>query len=305
MLASSTHDTKRSEDVRARLALLSEIPDKWRAEVLAWRDDKAHRRPAIDANTEYLLYQTLVGAWPIELDRLWAYLEKAVREQKVHTTWTDPNEEYEGALRAFADELLADAHFTARVGAFVASLEPAWHVSALAQTLLKLTAPGVPDIYQGTEIWDLSLVDPDNRRPVDYQLRRRLLERARNACADEVLADASEGLAKIWLINRVLALRAQRPELFAKAGTYRAIASDGSRAEHVVAFVRSDEAVVVTPRLVARLGWPEPAWEDTAIELPAGRWRDQLTDRVVDGGRVFIDNLLSGFPMALLVAEAD
>jgi (1->4)-alpha-D-glucan 1-alpha-D-glucosylmutase len=306
MLSSSTHDTKRSEDVRARIALLSEMPDRWRDEVFAWRDlaAAAGRPPTVDANTEYLLYQTLVGAWPIDAHRLWTYLEKAIREQKVHTSWTDPDEAYESALRGFVEMLLESEEFTARVDGFVATLAPAWEISALAQTLLKLTAPGIPDIYQGTEIWDLSLVDPDNRRPVDYAIRRRLLGRARTATSGDAMADIDSGLAKIWLIHRTLAVRARRPELFGAEASYRAIEVSGARAENVVAFARGDEAVVVAPRLVTQVGWPDPDWGDTVIDLPGGRWRDELSEEAFEGGTVALSALLREFPVALLLPEA-
>ena len=301
MLASTTHDTKRSEDVRARIALLSEMPERWRAEVLAWRDATAvHRAPVVDANTEYLIYQTLVGAWPISAERLWAYAEKAAREQKLHTSWTDPNEAYEAALRSFVEGIGGDEEFSARVGAFVDSLAPAWQVSALAQTLLRLTSVGAPDIYQGTEIWDLSLVDPDNRRAVDFDLRRTLLERARTASATEALASLDDGMAKIWLISRVLGLRARRPELFAPEAGYRTVAAQGERGANVVAFERGGAAIVLAPRLVTHLGWPAD-WRDTAIELPAGRWHDELADVDTDGGTAALAQLLAAFPMALLV----
>jgi (1->4)-alpha-D-glucan 1-alpha-D-glucosylmutase len=305
MLASSTHDTKRSEDVRARIALLSEIPARWRDVVLGWRERNApHRAAEVDANTEYLIYQTLVGAWPITVERLTAYVEKAAREQKVHTSWTDPNAAYEAALRGFIEWLLADRGFLADMGEFVASLAPAWQISALAQTLLKLTAPGVPDIYQGTELWDLSLVDPDNRRAVDFELRRRLLERARGCSAAEVLDDLDEGLPKIWLINRVLSVRARRPELFGVGGSYAPVAVDGERRDHVIAFARGGEAVVVAPRLVARLGDLATAWAETTVQLPHGTWRDELSDRWHEGGSIALADLLRDFPMALLLPDA-
>jgi (1->4)-alpha-D-glucan 1-alpha-D-glucosylmutase len=304
MLASSTHDTKRSEDVRARMALLSEMPDRWRAEVYAWREATAgFRAPQVDANTEYLVYQTLVGAWPITAARLWAYVEKAVREQKTNTTWTDPDEEYEKALRAFVHKLVVDKPFVARIEAFVASLSPAWQISALAQTLLKLTAPGAPDIYQGTEIWDLSLVDPDNRRPVDYVTRRKLLEQTRAATAADALAGIDDGLAKIWLISRVLALRARRPEMFGVDAAYRGLIADGEKAQHVVSFARGDDAIVLAPRLVSHIGWPDADWADTTLTLPRGWWRDELSGSQFEGGTNRIDDLLADFPMAVLVRE--
>jgi (1->4)-alpha-D-glucan 1-alpha-D-glucosylmutase len=221
----------------------------------------------------------------------------------VHTTWTDPDEAYEGALRTFVEGLLDNNTFAQRVESFVASLAPAWQISALAQTLLKLTAPGAPDIYQGTEIWNLSLVDPDNRRPVDYALRRRLLERARTATAADALAGLDEGLAKIWLISRVLGLRARRPELFGVDASYRGLTASGARAEQVVAFARGDDALVVAPRLVSHLGWPSADWADTTLELAQGTWHDELSGNSFDGGQIALHDLLRDFPMAVLIRD--
>jgi len=304
MLASSTHDTKRSEDVRARIALLSEMPDQWRAEVLAWRELTAgYRAAALDANTEYLVYQTLVGTWPISADRLLTYVEKAAREQKLRTSWTDPDKDYESAVRHFATALLDDKRLVARIEGFVAGLAPAWQISALAQTLLRLTAPGVPDIYQGTELWDLSLVDPDNRRPVDFVLRREMLERARPATAADAVAGFDSGLAKLWLIQRVLRLRQRRPELFDAAARYVPSKAIGKRAEHVIAFGRGAGLVVVAPRLVSGIGWPAPQWGDTTVELAEGPWHDELSDAEHKGGTVKLARLLGAFPMAVLVRE--
>jgi (1->4)-alpha-D-glucan 1-alpha-D-glucosylmutase len=301
MLASTTHDTKRSEDVRARISLLSEMPQRWRDEVFGWRDlTTRYRNPDVDANTEYLVYQTLVGAWPITDDRLWAYVEKAIREQKVRTTWTDPDEQYERAVHEFVESLLVDPELTRRIQVFVASLSPAWQISSLAQTLLKLTAPGVPDIYQGTEMWDLSLVDPDNRRAVDYGVRRAALERARTATAADALAGLDDGMAKIWLISRVFAARAASNESFTST-EYRGIVATGARAEQIVAYARGEDVAVIAPRLVSHLGFPDPDWADSSIELPAGAWRDVLGGAERAGGRVSLAELLSDFPMALLV----
>jgi (1->4)-alpha-D-glucan 1-alpha-D-glucosylmutase len=305
MLASTTHDTKRSEDVRIRIGLLSEMPEKWSAEVADWRSLNAGKRPAgaewPDANTEYLLYQTLVGAWPIDYDRLWAYLEKAIREAKVHTSWTDSNEAYERSVREFTREVLADRTFTDRLADFIDQLTPHWHATSLAQTMLRLTAPGVPDIYQGTELWDLSLVDPDNRRPVDYAQRRALLERAADMTAAEALADAEgveAGLPKLWLIRKLLQLRARNSELFGPHGSYAPIQARGTRADNVVAFARGGEAVVVVPRLVARVNGD---WQGTVLELGDGEWEDQLSGTRHRGGTIEVAALLDSFPVALLM----
>jgi (1->4)-alpha-D-glucan 1-alpha-D-glucosylmutase len=298
MLATSTHDTKRSEDVRARIDLLSEIPERWGEAVRRWAalNERHHRGEWPDRNTEYLFYQTLVGAWPIEPDRMLAYMKKASREAKAHTSWTSPNEPYDTALESYVQASMADLDFTVDVEAFVSPLIPAGRVNSLAQTLLKLTAPGVPDIYQGTELWDLSLVDPDNRRPVDYALRRRLLTELDRLAPKEIMARSDEGLPKLWLIRQTLQLRRLRAPLFGPDGTYRPLTAIGVRSGHVVAFARGDGAIVVVPRLVMRL---EDDWMNTTLELPAGRWRNELTGDVVQDV-VPVGGLLAQFPVALL-----
>lgn len=173
MLATSTHDTKRSEDVRARLALLSEIPEKWAEAVRRWSEsNERYRKDNLpDRNAEYLFYQTVVGAWPIDAERAAAFMEKAAREAKMHTGWERPDPDYENALKAFVEGVLSDPAFVSDLEAFVTPLIEPGRINALSQTLIKLTAPGVPDLYQGTGLWDLSLVDPDNRRPVDFAFR--------------------------------------------------------------------------------------------------------------------------------------
>jgi (1->4)-alpha-D-glucan 1-alpha-D-glucosylmutase len=307
MHATSTHDTKRSEDVRARISLLSEIPELWAEAVRRWAGiaerHRRHRRsgpsaPVPDRNTEYLLYQTLAGAWPISTDRLVPFLEKSAREAKSHTAWTRVDEEYEAALRSFAEALLADPAFVADLEAFIIPLVEPARIHSLAQTLLKLTAPGVPDHYQGSEIWDLSLVDPDNRRPVDYDLRRRLLaDLEKGISPEEILARMDEGLPKMWVIHQGLHLRRRRPEVFGGAGGYRCLLARGAKADHVVAFSRADEAVTVVPRLVIRLGGD---WGETALDLPEGRWRNELTGEETGGGTCRVADLLARFPVALL-----
>jgi (1->4)-alpha-D-glucan 1-alpha-D-glucosylmutase len=299
LLATSTHDTKRGEDVRTRIHLLSEIPERWAEAVRRWsaRNERHRRGPFPDRGIEYLTYQTLLGAWPIGIERLLPYLEKAAREAKMHTSWTEPNAEYESALRSFAEGLLADDEFRADFASFVAPLVEPGRVHSLAQTLVKLTAPGVPDLYQGTELWDASLVDPDNRRPVDYDLRRRLLGELKGATPESVWARLDEGVPKLWVIARALALRRTRPELFGAEGRYEALPVSGARAEHAVAFLRGGEAATVVPRLVLRLGG---RWLDTAVELPAGTWTNDLTGDRVAGGRVALADLFRRFPAALL-----
>ncbi len=301
MLATSTHDTKRSEDVRARINLLSEIPAEWAAAVGRWSamNGRHKRGDRPDRNAEYLLYQVLAGAHPLDVDRAKKFMEKASREAKEHTSWIEPVPEYDEAMAAFVEGVVGDAGFQADLAAFVEPLVPAGRVTSLAQQLLKLTSPGMPDIYQGTELWDLSLVDPDNRRPVDYALRRRLLEAAKTATAADVLAGLAaagdEGTAKLWLTRRALDVR--RRYLAAPVG-YRPLDAAGERAANVVAYLRGDDVAVVVPRLVLGL---RDGWGGTTVELPPGRWADELSGTTVDGGPVALAGLLDGFPMALLV----
>lgn len=301
MLATSTHDTKRSEDVRARINLLPEIPEHWRAAVLRWSTINARHRigDSPDRNAEYLLYQTLVGAWPIETDRVAAYMEKAAREAKMFTSWLRPNPDYEAALKRFVNGVLTDEEFTADLRRFVEPLEVSAAVNSLAQTLLKLTAPGVPDIYQGTELWDFSLVDPDNRRPVSYTLRQRLLGELKAATPEGIWDRVQEGLPKMYVIRQALALRRAHPEWFGEAGDYRPLVPTGRKSGHVVAFVRGENAIAVVPRFPLRLGGK---WADTALALPSGRWRNEFTgDPAV--GTMQIADLLRRFPVALLSRE--
>ncbi len=300
MLATSTHDTKRSEDVRARISLLSEIPERWGEAARRWFERNARHRQGDfpDRNAEYLLYQTLVGAWPISAERVVAYMEKATREARAHTSWTRLNPEYEGALRAFVNAVLEDPEFVADLEAFVAPLVEPARINSLAQTLLKLTAPGVPDFYQGTEIWDLSLVDPDNRRPVDYELRRRLLaDLQQGLTPEEILARMEEGLPKLWLIHQGLRLRRRNPEPFGPHGDYEPLRTAGPREDTVVAFTRRGEVAVVVPRLPLRL---KGDWQGTTVELPAGAWRNELTGEEAEGGERQAAELLARFPVALL-----
>ncbi len=302
MLATSTHDTKRSEDVRARMNLLSEIPQRWSEAVRRWSAvNERHRRNDLpDRNAEYLLYQTLVGTWPIEVERITAYMEKASREAKVFTSWTEPNPIYDEALRGFVERILGDETFTADLQDFVAPLIEPGRVNALAQTLIKLTAPGIPDVYQGTELWDLSLVDPDNRRPVDYALRRRLLAELQTLTPEAIWARIDEGVPKLWVVRQALQLRRRYPQLFGPGESYQALYAQGSKATHVVASARGERAVTVVPRLVIGLGH---SWEDTTVTLPDGRWQNELTGDAVAGGTVHLTELLQRFPVALLARE--
>jgi (1->4)-alpha-D-glucan 1-alpha-D-glucosylmutase len=321
MLTLSTHDTKRSADVRARLALLAEIPSAWEETVTRWTARNG-RHGSPDRNTEYLLYQTLVGAWPIDAARARQYMAKAVREAKVHTSWTDPDPGYEQKVDEFTASILADEDFVADLEEFVAGqqLVERGRVSSLAQVALLLTCPGVPDIYQGTELWDLSLVDPDNRRPVDYAARERLLDALAGAGPEEALALAEEGGPKLWLIHRLLAHRRRHPQAYGPRSGYEPLEVSGPAREHVIAFTRSGGPArapgqarapglaVVVPRLVAQLGggpWGAGAWDDTSVALPEGLWANVLTGEAVPGGPAGVEALLRRFPVTVLHHEAD
>jgi (1->4)-alpha-D-glucan 1-alpha-D-glucosylmutase len=302
MLATSTHDTKRSEDLRARMSLISEIPEQWIAAVRGWSEMNRPwwRGGLSDPNAEYLFYQTLVGAWPIERPRIVEYMRKAAREAKVHTSWTAPNEEYERSLIGFIEGALDNAEFVNELSAFVAPLVWPGRVNALAQTLIKLTAPGVPDFYQGCELWNVTLVDPDNRRPIDYALRRKLLMELRHLTLDQIIVRADEGLPKLWLIRHALALRQRYPQLFGPNGDYHPLHARGRRAVHAVAFGRGGGAITISPRLPVGLAGD---WGDTVIALPRGRWHNVLTGDAVDGGEVLLANLMKRFPVCLLARE--
>jgi (1->4)-alpha-D-glucan 1-alpha-D-glucosylmutase len=331
MNASSTHDTKRSEDVRARINVLSEMPDAWAARVRRWAEMNARHKAqedgnAIpDANDEYLLYQTLLGALPLgELDeakhtefvgRIRQYMEKATREAKIHTSWISPNEAYDAGTAAFVEGVLRrDGEFVEELTQLHRIIARLGMVNSLAQTLLKLACPGVPDIYQGQELWDFSLVDPDNRRPVDYALRQGMLDGLVewDGVAGELLAGWEDGRIKLFITHRTLRLRRERPNLFAK-GDYLPLRASGRRAEHVVAFARRAGAqcvVAIVPRLVATLteasgyAFPSPAvWADTQVsgDVPPGRYRDVFTGAEMDVTEgIAIADLLGSFPVALL-----
>jgi (1->4)-alpha-D-glucan 1-alpha-D-glucosylmutase len=299
MLATSTHDSKRSEDVRARLFLLSEIPEQWSAAVRTWSAiNERHRSDKFpDRNLEYHLYQVLIGAWPIDQTRLIAYAQKAAREAKVYTSWTSPDRKYEEALRQFVEAICQDREFIAEVEKFVQRLVVPGRINSLAQTLLKLTVPGVPDFYQGAELWHLALVDPDNRRKVDFDLRRKLLAGLACATPEQVMARDDEGLPKLWLITRGLALRNSRPQWFGAQHRVRQLQSQGNRAEHVVALLRGESVAAIAPRLVMTLGGE---WQNTSVELPPGQWVNRLTRERCGGGWVKVADLLRRFPVGLL-----
>jgi (1->4)-alpha-D-glucan 1-alpha-D-glucosylmutase len=346
MLATSTHDSKRSEDVRARLDVLSEIPLHWGVRLAKWRRINRSKRRRLEGRTvpsrheEYLLYQTLVGTWPVvnrpvAMDdyraRIEAYLVKALREAKVNTSWATPNVRYEELVLAFVRDSLAENSrnpFVDDVDDLVGAIALPGFLNGLGQTLLKLTSPGVPDVYQGNELWEFSLVDPDNRRPVDYAHRAALLTALEKAAEDgarvplllqELLNNIGDGRAKLYTVWRTLGFRAEHPLLFER-GSYEALAVQGSRAEHVVAFARRHEAgraVVAVGRWFASLprhardgAAPERTavfeWQDTTLSLPAGEYRNVLSGRSVDVADAGLraEQLFADFPIALLYGAA-
>ena len=338
MLTSSTHDTKRSEDIRSRLVVLSEMPGEWRRALESWRKLNAgHKtelagRPAPSGNDEYLLYQTVLGAWPMgELDtselpafrdRIREYMLKAIREAKVHTSWTNPDPDYEEATARFVDRVLdpgASRVFFDQARQLKDRLERPGQVNSLVQVALKLANPGVPDLYQGCELWDLSLVDPDNRRPVNFQRREEMLSEllrqhasAPVSVARDVWGHPADGRCKLLLTTMMLRLRQARPDLFRRGG-YEPLELDGIAAARALAFARrlGDEAVVVAaPRLVTRalragLG---PVYGSTRMRLPtdlAGRrFRNVVTGvrvQPLEGG-LALGPLFTDFPVAVLEA---
>jgi (1->4)-alpha-D-glucan 1-alpha-D-glucosylmutase len=316
MTTLSTHDTKRSADVRARLHLLSEVPSAWAEACGRWMAASASLWPAdvapADRPTQHLLFQTLVGAWPLSPERAVAYMAKATKEAKLQTSWTSPDPAFDAARDAYVSAVLGSEPLMAEVAAFVAPLVPFGRINALAQVLVALTGPGVPDIYQGSELWDLSLVDPDNRRPVDFSVRRALLAALGGPAGTSVdgpsgvdpegiLARSEEGLPKLRVVHAALQVRRRWPEAFGPdpGGSYVPLGVRGSAADHAVGFTRGGLVAVVVPRLVATLAaGPDPtlealpagpnpgrgAWGDTAVMLPPGRWVDVITGAAWFGG---------------------
>jgi len=345
MVATSTHDSKRSEDVRARINVLSEMSALWRIRVREWRRfNRSHKsllngRRAPSPNDEYLLYQTLIGAWPAEslndtdnwkkfCERIENYMLKAVREAKQNTSWINPNPDYEGAVSSFVKTLLKPGAQNKFLNDFISFQRRIARVglwNGVSQTLLKLTSPGVPDIYQGNELWDFSLVDPDNRRPVDYTRRQKIFQSLRelgNDPARTLLESPEDGRIKLYLTWRALCLRQVHPVLF-QNGEYLPLAVEGARADHVVAFARKSDTstvVVVAPRLVGRLlnDMDVPPigfriWEDTHILIPfcscSKKYRNVFTGEVLDPERedtyekIAVANALAEFPVGLFSLE--
>ena len=347
LLATSTHDTKRSEDVRARINVLSEIPGEWRSALSRWSRFNSPKKtlvdgqPAPDRNEEYLLYQTLVGAWPAESasplsseefnrfrERIAAYMEKATLEAKVHTSWVNRNEEYDGAVRNFILRVMEGGknRFLNDLEVFSRRVAYFGRLNALSQLLLKLTSPGVPDIYQGTEMWDLSLVDPDNRRPVDYELRRSLLQELKTpeekAGPDlplrvrQLLEQGQDGRVKLYLLYRTLNFRRTHHSIFSE-GDYHPLPVEGSQRDHVCAFARSageERMIVACPRLTVRLTGGkeqlpvgEEVWKETSLNVP-GEWAGHRFVHLFTGEEISVQSpagipaaeIFRHFPFALL-----
>ncbi len=341
MLTTSTHDTKRSEDVRARLNVLSEIPTAWATQVMKWRRINRGQKAKVvdgrsvpDNNEEYLLYQTLVGAWPLEMrqerrefiGRIQQYMEKAIHEAKINLSWLNPNPQYVDAMNSFVEGILSPAQRKANL--FLDSLQkfmpPVIYfglINSLAQTVLKLTAPGVPDVYQGQELWDFSLVDPDNRRHVDFELRKHMLDQlSRDAhegsdleLCDDMLRNCRDGRLKMWVTSQLLNFRREHKDLFQK-GIYLPLRVRRGREEHVIAYARrhsGNAAITVVPRLSYTLmkGREEPplggVWGDCELALPpeaiGRRLRNIFTGENLDVGEsILCREVFANFPIALL-----
>ncbi len=346
--ATATHDTKRGEDVRARINVIAEIPREWRRRFSRWqRLNRRHHTvvdglPVPEGNEELMMYQTLVGAWPIDVERFTAYVLKAAHEAKLRTSWINPSSRYDAALAAFAEAILdpkRSREFLRDLRAFQATVAHFGAFNSLAQTLIKITAPGVPDFYQGTELWDGTLVDPDNRRPVNFALRQHLLGKLTGeirasanlaGLARDLAATPGDGRVKLFVTRQALHFRRAHAALF-RDGAYHALETDGRYAEHVCAFARTagdgatpprDVALTVVPRLLARRGGDGPPlgaefWADTVVTLPpdagvtAGmRFRNVFTDETVTaedgerGPRLSAHTIFTSFPVALLERAA-
>jgi (1->4)-alpha-D-glucan 1-alpha-D-glucosylmutase len=335
MLATSTHDTKRSEDVRARINVLSEIPEEWKQAIQRW--SQQNRKHKIDddddvipsGNEEYLIYQTLVGSWPLEVmndeehqhyvKRIQEYMEKALKEAKVHSSWINPNKAYDQAVQDFIAKILADSTFLEDFKAFVSKIIPAGMLNSLSQTLLKTTSPGVPDFYQGSEIWDFRLVDPDNRHPVNFSVRKRLLQTLlenkghdRLALVNELIQHPDDGRIKLYLIMQTLQLRRRMKILF-EDGEYIPLIALGKLQNHLIAFMRKiadSYAIVISTRFFS--SYSDPAqWKDHKLiipkEIPVSDMCNVFTGVTVSPqkdseGNMTLDleNILNPIPFALL-----
>ncbi|MFM9267654.1 malto-oligosyltrehalose synthase [Tychonema sp. BBK16] len=338
MNATATHDTKRGEDVRARINVLSEIPDEWEQQVKSWRELNSAKKVNLvnrmvpDTNDEYFFYQTLIGSFPFEeientdfIERIKNYAIKAVREAKVHTAWLRPDNDYENGFMTFIDSVLESGEQNQFLNTFL----PFWQkvadygiLNSLSQTLLKITAPGVPDIYQGTEFWDLSHVDPDNRRPVDFQRRIKVLREIKAQATtnileliEELISTKEDARIKLFLTARILEARKQYLQVF-QSGSYQPLEVVGTFKENIIAFARSYEdttVIVIAPRFLTGIVKPEEMpigkniWQDTKLELSEEMpsvWKDAITNQMVESnGQLAIGEALNYFPCALLISQ--
>ncbi len=306
LVVTATHDSKWGEDLRVRLGLLSELPEEWGSAVRRWMAHNERHQVSgwPDANAEYVLYQVLVGAFPLTPSRAALFMAKATKEAKVHTSWTEPSPEYDTTLEHFVRAVVADDVFGVDLAEFMATLiQPGW-VSWLAQTLLRLTAPGVPDTYQGAELWDLDLVDPDNRHPVDFETRRALIADAVAMTAEGARARVVEGAPKLMTLRRALEVRRGHGDTFEEGSAYTPLMATGAKQRHVVGFCRQgarSEVITLVPLHVLRLG---SDWADTAVDLPAGTWHNAMTGEDIRGGHRPVSEIFARWPVALLVRAA-
>ncbi|HEX8251787.1 MAG TPA: malto-oligosyltrehalose synthase [Thermoanaerobaculia bacterium] len=305
MNATSTHDTKRAEDVRARISVLSEIPEQWQREVRKWTraNESLKRDGAPDANEELLIYQTLVGMWPLDEadradvpDRLRAFLEKAAREAKTHSSWLEPNADYEKTLQDFAVAVIENPPFLESFTRFHKRIAFHGMLNSLSQVVLKVCSSGLPDFYQGSEMWDFSLVDPDNRRPVDYEKRMAALKKMPSPQA--LMRGWSDGRIKLFTTARCLAVRTRNADAF--RGAYRAVDTGTPNA---LAFTRgSDDVLVCVPRLTTQLGKSFPVgevWGDRTLDI-GGHWKNAFTGETIEGDRLALRDVFEAFPVAVL-----
>ena len=305
MNASSTHDTKRSEDVRARINVLSEFPEQWARSLRRWmRWTSTLGAPA--PNEQILIFQSMLGAWPIEPDRLKQYVTKALREGKTHTSWLNVDERYERRVLSFVDSLYVNQEFLTDFQRFQKKIAYFGALSSLSQLVLKITSPGTPDIYRGTDVWDLSVADPDNRRPVDFPLRIKTLAALENMSSPRhLLKSWADGRLKLYMMQKLLRFRRAHADLFLQ-GEYIPMSVTGRRSDHVIAFARrvhDDWCVVAVPRLLAKLGRGKNIWQDTSIRWPAGspsRWTNILTNENISGEEAPASSLFATLPFAVL-----
>lgn len=312
LVTTSTHDTKRGEDARQRLNVLSEAPAQWQALVqdldAALKTLPPGALPELrgggmrgsdepGAADRYVFYQTVVAAWPLEVSRAIEYMRKATREAKIHTSWSAPDEHYEACLEQFITKALESSTFRDRVEAFIADIDPAAVRNSLAQTVLKLTAPGLPDIYRGTEVFSYSLVDPDNRRPVDFAALGQQIAAVQSRPFEPGWLDAEPDLAKLWLVQKTLAVRREQAAAFSQAGSYAPIMATGPEQDRVIAYLRGENVCVVATRWFRR-----GLAVDAVIELPEGEWQNQYSGDVFSG-RPTVAAVLGGLPAALLVRQ--